>query len=528
MSRYLRFVLENCAPVRIANDETSQHGQTDTLKYIPGSTLRGLVINSLISQGEKFEKYKRQIFSSQVQFMNAYLMVNGKELIPSLKGFYEDKKECTGKKQIENVVMNDVAPGTKRASLGHYCYIDDSCIFYTDVQTGEDLNINMGKDGNKTVFLSQYIRKDQRFAGYINFSDDIDEELISLIEQVFHGIVYIGNKRSSGYGACRCIEINRKEGMPYGDVRKVQTSDAFFLVLLSDMVMVNEYGEMAGLHLPELERELGCGKLTVLRCATSIREVNGYNRIWKGNVPSAVMYEAGSVFYIKASGKVEEEKLYKLQKKGIGIRRNEGFGQIAVMDSYKEIKYKQALSAETMENTKKKEDTKGAGCIKTEHLPAGNLHREEILPDLKIAARGLLQHRIGRGIQRYILEDASTTNLERISKSKRGVVESLCMQLRYTPQEAQEQLESYIKHSKEKDSRLKVHNDKKRQPLYLYVEEVLHKDLSETLNLRWKEDKIFGIGVQEILSPDDEMKYKLKLIIDQIQYVNRKEKSHAE
>ena len=37
MSRYIRFVIENVAPVRIANDETSQHGQTDTLKYIPGS-----------------------------------------------------------------------------------------------------------------------------------------------------------------------------------------------------------------------------------------------------------------------------------------------------------------------------------------------------------------------------------------------------------------------------------------------------------------------------------------------------------
>ena len=92
------------------------------------------------------------------------------------------------------------------------------------------------------------------------------------------------------------------------------------------MVMVNEYGEMAGLYIPELEKELGCEKLTVIRCATSIREVYGYNRIWKGAVPSAVMYEAGSVFYIKAVGMLQKEKLRSLEKKGIGIRRNEGFG----------------------------------------------------------------------------------------------------------------------------------------------------------------------------------------------------------
>lgn len=68
----------------------------------------------------------------------------------------------------------------------------------------------------------------------------------------------------------------------------------------------------------------------------------------------------------------------------------------------------------------------------------------------------------------------------------------------------------------------------KRQPLHLYVEDILHKDLSKILGLEWKENKIFGIRVQDILSGDDEIKYKLKLMIDQIRYVNRKEKDHAE
>ena len=43
-----------------------------------------------------------------------------------------------------------------------------------------------------------------------------------------------------------------------------------------------------------------------------------------------------------------------------------------------------------------------------------------------------------------------------------------------------------------------------------------------------QENKIFGIRVKDILSGDDEIKYKLKLIINQIRYVNRKEKDHAE
>ena len=53
MSRFLKYTIKNLAPVRIADDETSQHGQTDTLKYFPGSTVRGYVVTKLSGE-EKF------------------------------------------------------------------------------------------------------------------------------------------------------------------------------------------------------------------------------------------------------------------------------------------------------------------------------------------------------------------------------------------------------------------------------------------------------------------------------------------
>lgn len=54
------------------------------------------------------------------------------------------------------------------------------------------------------------MKKDRRFVGYINFTEDVEEELMLLIEQVFHGIIYIGNKRFAGYGACKCIDTEIK------------------------------------------------------------------------------------------------------------------------------------------------------------------------------------------------------------------------------------------------------------------------------------------------------------------------------
>ena len=96
MAEYLRYVLKNIEPLRIADDSTSQNGQTVTLRYIPGTTIRG-----------------------------------DKELFPSPKGFYEDKTTTVGKKKLENVVVNgELTSGNKRASLGRFCYLDGDCIHY--------------------------------------------------------------------------------------------------------------------------------------------------------------------------------------------------------------------------------------------------------------------------------------------------------------------------------------------------------------------------------------------------------------
>lgn len=78
MRRYLKFVMENTEPIRISNDETSERGKVDTLKYIPGSSIRGLVVNSLIAGNADFEGYKTQLFSGHIQFLNAYLTVDGR------------------------------------------------------------------------------------------------------------------------------------------------------------------------------------------------------------------------------------------------------------------------------------------------------------------------------------------------------------------------------------------------------------------------------------------------------------------
>ena len=86
MTEYLKIVFQNLEPVRIADDSTSQSGQTVTLRYIPGTALRGIVINALAVE-EDFEEIKRRLFSPRVRFLNAYPSDGELELVPAPKGF---------------------------------------------------------------------------------------------------------------------------------------------------------------------------------------------------------------------------------------------------------------------------------------------------------------------------------------------------------------------------------------------------------------------------------------------------------
>ena len=517
MSRYLKIRLKNLDPLRIADDRTSQHGQTGTLRYIPGSALRGYVMSELAKKEETFAAWKETFFNGQVKFLNAYLTVEGKELIPSLKGFYENKKVSTGEKVIENVLKKEVSSGFKRASLGSYCYIDGDCICYTGVELSEDININNGRavekehpdEDNRNIYRSQYICRRQEFTGYAVLADNVDPALAARVEELLSGSVHVGNRRSGGYGTCaaECMEL--KHTMPYAGVRTQKNATEFYMVLLSNLVMRSEIGELTGLNLEELAERLGCKKLELKRCATSTAQVYGYNRIWKGTIPSANMYEAGSVFCFTADAEIPEERFRQVEAEGLGIRTAEGFGQVAFMAGFGEITKKLAIE-------------KKAEKAEAVEVPSGC--EKQLDEDRHLAARGLLQHRIERGMERYVVEHV--TEVGEASSSQWGQLASICTVLQYTPEKAEQYLADFQDNSEKKDNSKKRQDGKeKKDSFHRYMRDMANTDLFELLGI--PKEKILGIPLNQLLDPDEQVRYKLQLMERQIRYANREGRSHG-
>lgn len=515
MTRYLRYVIENKEPLRIGDDSTSQQGQTSTLRHIPGSAIRGFVVNALAGK-PGFEVVKGCLFSNGTRFLNAYLIFGERELIPSPQGFYENKKEC-GKKEIQNMFIDSNIPaGFKDASLGRYSYLEDNCIHYFDVKTGSDMKIKI-HEKEKNLFRNEYILPGYRFVGYIAVEE---EELGKCIKSVFRDQIILGNGRSAGMGKCLVETCDYCERIPYEEYQvKEPLLGECYMMLLSHTVMRNKEGEYCGLDIDVLEKQMGVKHLEVKNCASSTVEIKGFNRIWGGKIPSVPMYEQGSVFRLSYKGEFTVERISKLMDRGIGVRRNEGFGRVVILRDYEKIRYKQR-GDEGRPNpipgkSRKDNDVR-------QNTVSGK--RQEDRDVLKTVARAYYRKQIEKAMNQYVVDNPLKRG--NIASSQLGTIESFSTSYRYNPDEGVSSIRRHFEHAEEKEQ--KHNTQKERHSIKSFsntVLKILDDDLEKTLKIQTREkNQVMGIDKSELFCPEELDSLKLQLLTMLIRYENKRER----
>lgn len=503
MAEYLRYQLKNIEPLRITDDSASQSGQTSTLKYIAGSTIRGAVITALAKRSD-FEKNKKVLFSDSVRFLNAYPEENGRELIPSPRGFCEDKTEGTDKKEIRNVVIEGMfEAGMKGASLDEFCYISDGTIFYYPVDTGSDLKIkfNLENENEKrNVFRNDYISAGHIFTGYIVITDSSVKDLI---EHVLEGELIFGNSRSSGFGKCELIS---KEFVSYERTVFAMNAPAesmegkCYMMLYSHTVMRDEAGEYTGLNLKALEKKMGVSDLAIEHCATSTRTIHGYNRKLEVKLPTVPMYEQGSIFKLTYKGVFTAERIREVMESGIGIRKNEGFGQVLFLKEYEGITWKQ-------------EGIKRAADLNGQQEPMKNQDTDTI----RIVASNYYRRLLKKAMEKKIVDSLERGNLP---NSQVGKLESLLIANKYK-KDAKDVIKRYFENALEKENRQKQQKTGYSiKPFQDFVMNILDCSYAEYIGVSNQE--IMGISVDKLLSEDELNRMKLEYLIELIRYDNRR------
>ena len=346
----LSITLKLESPLLLTGVGNGEENSSRSLFYIPGSALRGALISQYIKTHDQDTDpdFERLFFSGKVRFLNAYPVdQNGKRMSPIPASWRVQK----GIGHMEAFPVADWALKTdpiKNKTI--------SKPYLGNVETGtygfkplEELAIHIASQGRgvvqrgqSTVFQYQSLSRGQRFKAIIAADEPKDINLLKDYLQP-DTCLYLGRSRSAGYGKVVIEELSADTI----DEALGATSTAYTLTLLSDAILRDENGQPTYDLDSYLSRRFGNKPIKHTAAFIRSTETGGFNRKWKLPLPQMPALGMGSVFVYPTDALTNDE-ITDLIEKGIGERRVDGFGQVAVTHSAKEppilIKFKPPAS----------------------------------------------------------------------------------------------------------------------------------------------------------------------------------------
>lgn len=376
----IRYRLKLKSAALITDLSRSLDNQYETHGYIPGSAVRGLVMGTLAAERpDWFDEHRTEILSDAVRFLDAWPVQGELPPVPSVRGFYESKDKTKFLSVLAANPEEIQAEGLKRAKIGEFCALalEDAggyVLRYWKAPTGGATRISQERDASESpaedadkdgMFQTQFLLPGGEFEGYILLNDPAFAETIGgAIPRSAH----IGADRFAGFGKCERALLEVTDAPRWAEAYGYRNGDApgktLYMLALSPLAMRDEYGRVRGFErdagrgspLARLAEKLGVESLRVEACDTSLAEYGGYNRVWGCHLPAVRMYDRGSVFKLRCGSAPSLEALRNVQAEGLGIRREEGFGQIlflreAYFDAEKGIRAAQPEEAGADEET---------------------------------------------------------------------------------------------------------------------------------------------------------------------------------
>lgn len=331
--------------------------------YIPGSVLRGAAISvymrkNKIASIDSGDPVLRNRFFGGAYFLNAYLArgESCRSLPPLLS--WREKKHISETRYDWAVAAPETEDQWKTVGSHNFWVIKSATEDHQLVQETPSLTLmvhtmrdriygrargSAEEDEHGAVYRYQALSAGQRFiAAVLCENDEIAKEMVGLLSGDFH----LGGSRSAGYGHVRLTvigdpvdrwrEINQAiiPDAWSGDAEllsEIQAKSQLQITFLSDGLFRNTYGQYC-VDPSTIQRELACK----LNCNVSIKNafigrglVGGFNNKWGLPMPQTQMVRMGSVLVFEAPD-CSAEALVKLEQEGLGDRREDGFGRVAI------------------------------------------------------------------------------------------------------------------------------------------------------------------------------------------------------
>lgn len=336
--RALTFHIHLLEPVLVNQVGGGDPNSAIGFNFIPGSVIRGALIGKYLKRGTRDatdKDFRRLFFDGTVRFLNAYPLTTQtkRRTLPTPVSWRVKKDEVGPIYDIYDIAIKDPDPSktleSVKVSFCSLCETDEDNSFEL-CEPATQIKIHTYRanrqnvtDKDSTIFRYLALDSDQKFAGVIMADDKSDMDRIAAL--LSNGATLgLGKSHLAGYGHVRIENVatneDWKEYEPVGD----DAEDAIIVTLLSDAIVRDRE---SGAYVASIEPILGDSHKKAFFIRTCVR--GGFNRTWNLPLPQTLAIQAGSVF-VYENDPVLRNRLKALEHFGIGEKREEGFGRIAI------------------------------------------------------------------------------------------------------------------------------------------------------------------------------------------------------
>lgn len=339
----LTYTLRLFEPLLAGGLDNREENSSLSLDYIPGSMVRGALCGRHFAAHPGLDAadsaVRRLFFGGTTRFLNAYpVSRQGKRSLPTPRSLWADKAELRswqnppkdipkGKLRARNDATGD-AQGTDKKALGiSFVHMSDEALEPVVVKrvsithNAREHRRTLKTKTETQVFSYEALDAEQCFGGVILGPANELTAIQKLLET--EPDMTLGGSRSAGYGRVRVEDIRLQS--EWSEAPASSDVDGRVVVsLLSDVIIRDAQGAFAADPGPSL----GLGQ--ALDQFSSMGLTGGFNRTWGLPLPQAETIEKGSVFVYDLPNDFERGRLAATAEDGIGLRREDGFGRIAV------------------------------------------------------------------------------------------------------------------------------------------------------------------------------------------------------
>ncbi len=357
----ITYQLRLLEPVLVSQAQTGEENSAISLPFVPGSALRGAVVSRYLAHNDpgdlaEDEETRALFLDGTVAFLNAYPALEGERLLPRPLSWFTEKEQAgemhgtlydwavahTELKQakppkdavfcaLRAPEAPELSPEERLDALAAGKESEPvQTQFYTPAR---EINVHIAlvdqnnrTDANK-VYRYDALAAGEVLAGAIMAPDDFDlEPLQRLLAE--NPDLFLGGAHTAGYGHVTLASLALVENWTeYAPV--AEPGNVVIVTLLSDTILRGPDGQFSADMDGALAELLNMPDLHALRKYQRVGLVGGFNRKWGLPLVQAWALQAGSVFVYNAD-EVDAERLRSLVAAGIGERRAEGFGRVAV------------------------------------------------------------------------------------------------------------------------------------------------------------------------------------------------------